>query len=88
MSLNELVFLKNEQPVTSSLQVAENFDKDHKHILESIENLTVENSAVKNMFREGTYKNSRGRLYPMYYMDKDGFALLAMGFNQEIAKEV
>ncbi|KRK83436.1 phage-related antirepressor [Companilactobacillus bobalius DSM 19674] len=81
MSLNELVFLKNEQPVTSSLQVAENFDKDHKHILESIENLTVENSAVKNMFREGTYKNSRGRLYRMFYMTKDGFTLLAMGFT-------
>lgn len=81
MSLNELVFLKNEQPVTSSLQVAENFDKDHRHILESIENLTVENSAVKNMFQEGTYKNSRGRLYRMFYMTKDGFTLLVMGFT-------
>lgn len=25
--------------------------------------------------------NSRGREYPMYYMNRDGFSVLAMGFN-------
>lgn len=87
MNLNNLVVLKNEQPVTSSLQVAEDFNKNHKHILESIENLTAENSAVKCMFQIGMYMNSRGRSYRMFYMTKDGFTLLAMGFTGKKATQ-
>ncbi len=78
---NELVIIQNNQAVTSSLQVAENFEKQHKDVLESIRNLMAENSAVKNLFHEEEYTNNRGRKYPMYYMNRDGFTLLAMGFN-------
>jgi len=84
---NKLITVRNDQAVTSSLQVAENFNKDHKHILEAIENLTVENMAVRNMFQEGTYMNSRGRLYKMFYMTKNGFTLLAMGFTGKKATQ-
>lgn len=79
--VNELVIIENNQAVTTSLNVAETFSKEHKHINEAIKNLTVENSAVKNMFYEGEYKNDRGRTYKMYYMNRDGFTLLAMGFT-------
>lgn len=76
-----LVIIQNRQVVTTSLQVAESFEKRHDHVLETIKNLTTENSGVKNFFHEGTYKNERGREYPMYYMNRDGFTLLAMGFT-------
>lgn len=46
--MNNLVIMKNKQAVTSSLQVAETFGKQHKHVLESIDNLVAENSAAKN----------------------------------------
>lgn len=76
----ELVIMHDRQAVTTSLQVAKNFEKEHKHVLESIKNLVAENSATKNMFVGGTYVN-RGKEYPMFYMNRDGFSLLAMGFT-------
>lgn len=78
--MNELVIMKNQQILTTSLKVADSFKKAHKDVLESIRNLAAENSATKNMFFEGTYEN-RGKQYPMVYMDRDGFTLLAMGFS-------
>ena len=85
MNDEKLVVLKNQQSVTTSLKVAETFNKKHKHVLESIRNLTAENSAVKNMFVESTYVNERGQEQPMFFMNRDGFTLLAMGFTGDKA---
>lgn len=82
--MNELVIMKDKQAVTSSLQVAETFSKQHKHVLESIDKLAAENPATKSMFATGAYEN-RGKQYPMYYMNRDGFTLLAMGFTGDKA---
>lgn len=79
--MSDLVTMKDKQAVTSSLQIADSFEKNHRDILEGIRNLTAENSATKNMFFETTYKNSRGQEYPEYLMNRDGFTLLAMGFT-------
>ena len=79
--MNKLVELNNEQVVTTSLVVAESFDKKHKNVIQSIENLTAENPAIKNMFEKSVYTNERNREYPMYYINRDGFTLLAMGFT-------
>ena len=78
--MNNLVVLRDRQAVTDSLKVAESFDKKHKHVLETARNLAAENSATKKMFVESTYVN-RGKEYPMIYMNRDGFTLLAMGFT-------
>ena len=83
----ELVQKRDGVMVTSSLQVAEVFGKDHKNVMQSIENLTAENSAVKELFFGSMYVNERGRGYPMYYMNRDGFTLLAMGFTGSRALE-
>ena len=80
-NMENLVIMKNQQAVTSSLQVAETFEKNHQHVLEAIDNLTVENPTVKNMFMEDEYTNSRGRKYRQIIMTRDGFTLLAMGFT-------
>lgn len=79
--MNNLVIMKSKQALTTSLKVAEKFNKEHRNVLQSIKNLTAENSAVKKMFAESTYVNSRGQEQPMYYMNRDGFTLLAMGFT-------
>lgn len=78
---NEIVVVQNNQAVTTSLQVAETFGKRHDNVLQDIKNFTTENSGVKDMFHESTYTNERGREYPMFYMNRDGFTLLAMGFT-------
>ena len=80
-SMNDLVIMRDQQALTTSLKVAEKFKKAHKNVLQSIKNLTAENSAVKNMFAESTYVNGRGQEQPMYYMNRDGFTLLVMGFT-------
>lgn len=71
-----------EQLVTTSLKVAEKFGKQHKDVLESIrEILKAENSAFK-LFKEDTYKvDGNNKSYPMFYMNRDGFSLLVMGFT-------
>jgi len=80
-----LVHIRNDQAVTSSRTVAEIFDKEHRHVLESIrEILTAEKSAV-NLFFENSYLSSRGKFYPEYLMNRDGFCLLAMGFTGQKA---
>ena len=77
---------RDGQAVVSTLEVAERFGKEHKHVLESIRKLAVENSAAKSMFYETTFEN-RGKDYPMYLMNRDGFSLLAMGFTGKEALE-
>lgn len=85
--MNDLIQINsNGQAVASSRDIAEHFGKDHKHVLESIKNLADENSAAKSMFYETTYEN-RGKRYPMYLMNRDGFSLLAMGFTGKAALE-
>lgn len=82
--LVEIAGKRNEEKlVTTSLKVAEVFEKEHRHVLDAIRNLVAENSAAK-FFTETTYKN-RGKEYPMYEMDRDGFSLLVMGFTGEKA---
>lgn len=83
--MNELVIMHDQQAATTSLKVAESFSKAHRNVLASIKKLTAENSAVKNMFAESTYVNKRGQEQPMYYMNRDGFTVLAMGFTGEAA---
>ena len=81
--MNELVFRgQNDQVLTTSLKVAEVFEKEHKHVLDAVRKLfTAENSAVKQMFQESTYLNERNQSQPMFVMNRDGFTLLAMSFN-------
>ena len=74
-----LVQIIKDEAVTSSLRVAEVFEKRHSDVLESIKNLVAENSVAK-FFSNGTYEN-RGKEYPLQYMNRDGFTLLAMGFT-------
>ena len=77
---------QNGEPVASSRQIAESFGKEHKNVIQAVANLVAENSAAKSMFYETTFEN-RGKQYPMYLMNRDGFTLLAMGFTGKAALE-
>ncbi|WP_276804608.1 Rha family transcriptional regulator [Lactobacillus hominis] len=88
--MNNLVVMKNQQAVTDSLTVAEAFDKKHKHVLESIDKKinSAENSAqFQKMFLETTYQDASGKSNRMYYMNRDGFTFIAMGFTGRKADE-
>lgn len=81
--MNNLVIMKNQQAVTSSLQVAETFNKNHRDVLKAIDEMrpgVAQNFA--DLFSEDTYTHPQNKQqYRMYYMNRDGFTLLAMGFT-------
>lgn len=82
--MENLVIMKERQAVTTSLQVAEGFEKQHKNVIQAIEEKiqSAENSAhYKSMFAEGVYQDSRNRNQKLYYMNRDGFTFIAMGFT-------
>lgn len=82
--MSNLVGIKNNKVVVSSKQIAEKFGKEHKDVLESLRQVLVaENSATK-FFEKSSYKY-RGRDFPIYYMNRDGFTLLVMGFTGDKA---
>ena len=77
----ELVIMRDRQAVTTSLQVAKNFEKRHDNVLRDIENLHKDVLNFEEMFIESTELDSYGRNRRIYYMNRDGFSLLAMGFT-------
>lgn len=76
-----LVQAQDEQVVTTSLIVADEFEKEHRNVLRGIEGL-LKNEQTRKMFQKSTYIHEQNKQeYTMYYMNRDGFALLAMGFT-------
>jgi len=85
--MNELINIKNDEAVTTSLMVAEVFRKRHDTVLRAIENL-IDNDTTKMWFHKSLYKTEGNRKsYPMFYMNRDGFSLLVMGFTGKKALE-
>lgn len=81
--MNELVFLKKDEPVADSLTVATKFHKKHNMVLRKIEKILSDDSAQNcaQCFKKSNYKDSTGKSNPMYLMNRDGFTFLAMGFT-------
>lgn len=79
--MNDIILsTQNGEPVASGREVAKRFGKEHKHVLAAIRQiLAAENSATK-FFHETAFEY-RGQRFPEYLMNRDGFALLAMGFT-------
>ena len=84
--LKQNLTLKDGQPVTTSRQVAESFDKRHDHVLRDIDNLECSrdfrllNFGEMAHFRANpvTGGQSESRAYAM---TKNGFLFLAMGWT-------
>lgn len=75
--------MKDQQAVTSSLQVAETFGKEHRAVLKAIDDLK-EGLAQKyaDLFCEDTYIHPQNKqAYRVVYMNRDGFTLAVLGFN-------
>ncbi|MBD9788970.1 Rha family transcriptional regulator [Enterococcus faecalis] len=85
--MDNLVIMKNQQAVTTSLQVAETFNKNHRDVLAAIDDLkegVAENYA--DLFYEDSYIHPQNKQkYRQIIMNRDGFTLLAMGFTGQKA---
>lgn len=86
--MNDIILsTQNGEPVVSSRQIAENFDKNHRDVLRAVDNLKEHVRNFAQMFFEGTDQDSYGREQRAYLMNRDGFTLLAMGFTGKAALE-
>lgn len=77
------VSLIEGRPATTSLDIAEHFDKRHDDVIKSIRNLSSncpENFTARN-FAVSEYTDSTGRILPMFTVFFDGFILLVMGYT-------
>jgi len=75
------VHLKDGHPKTTSINIAKVFGKRHDNVLRDIKSMEIPEQFSLLNFEESDYKNSRGKMMPMYEITRDGFALLAMGFT-------
>ena len=68
--------------VVTSRQVAEDFGKQHSHVLRTIKEKISGNPILdsEKYFIESFYID-RGKEYPEYLLTKDGFTFLVMGFT-------
>lgn len=86
-----LVSVSNDRVVTTSLQVAEYFGKEHKNVLKAIREIDCDPHFTQLNFEPCMYiselKNGVKRELPMYYITRDGFTLLAMGFTGKKAMQ-
>ena len=76
---------KVEMSVVSSLDIAETFGKEHKHVLRDIRELHCSEEFRQSNFEQSKYMNEQNHQQPMYYMTRDGFTILVMGYTGEKA---
>jgi len=80
----------NDTARVDSLFVAEVFEKQHKHVLRDIARITEPKSGlsekfIHSNFKSSFYKDSTGRKLPCYFMTRDGFTMLVMGYSGQKA---
>ena len=85
--MDELITIRKEQAVTSSLQVAEMFHKRHDNVLRDIQNLDCSKEFRLLNFEESSYTNEQNKKQPIFYITKDGFTFLVMGYRGKKAAE-
>lgn len=78
---------QNGEPVASSRQIADNFEKRHDHVMRDIDAIKKDVPNFGEMFFETETPDSYGRPQRTYLMNRDGFSLLVMGFTGKAALE-
>ena len=73
-----------------SLFVAEFFEKRHDHVIRDIRKITDPKSGLSENFigtnfKADSYKDSTSRKLPCYFMTRDGFTMLVMGYSGQKA---
>lgn len=76
---------KEEVTVVTSIDIAETFGKEHKHVLRDVRDLECSEEFRQSNFGLTYYLDVQNKKQPMYYITRDGFTLLAMGYTGEKA---
>ncbi len=65
----------------SSVEIAELMKKRHDHVMRDIKELIDKKAISLPNFGESTYKNERGKEYPMYELDFESSMVLITGYD-------
>lgn len=76
---------KAERVAVTSLDIAETFEKRHDNVLRDIHEIGCSAEFRLLNFEESFYVNAQNKKQPMYFVTKDGFTLLAMGYTGDLA---
>ena len=76
---------ENYSIYTTSVDVAEKFGKRHANVIRDIRDLINNDSSLSKMFYETTYTTKQNKALPCFYITRDGFSLLVMGFTGQDA---
>ena len=79
--IENIVEIDDGKMFTTSLTVAQAFEKEHKDVLKAISNLECSPEFNERNFAPVEYKDAKGEMRPAYRLTRDGFAFLAMGFT-------
>ena len=79
--IENIVQNTDEGMFTTSLIIAQAFEKEHFNVLQSIKNLECSKEFNALNFQAVEYKDAKGEMRPAYRITRDGFAFLAMGFT-------
>jgi len=82
---NELVFIENDKPITTSRLIARTFGKQHAHVLRDLQNLGCSEEFNQSNFGLISYNDKYGREQKEFHVTKDGFTMLAFGYTGEKA---
>ena len=85
MLVEIMKFGREERAGCTSLDVAETFGKEHKHVLRDIRELGCSEEFNRSNFGPISYTDSMNRKQDAVAMTRDGFTLLVMGYNGELA---
>jgi Rha family phage regulatory protein len=69
------------QIITTSLNIAQVFGKQHKNVLDAIKRLDCSEEFARLNFQPCSYLDANNRNRPLYEITRDGFTFLAMGFT-------
>ncbi len=74
------VTIENGNAITTSIDIAEFFEKQHHHVVQKIESLECSEQFLTRNFSRVKFEH-RGNTYNAYQITKNGFVFLVMGFT-------
>lgn len=84
-----ILSLVEGRPATTSREVAKFFDKRHTDVLRDLGQITANcpKEFSQRNFASAEYSDEQGKSRPMFYLFRDGFTLLAMGYTGQKAMQ-
>lgn len=83
--MNQLVHQSGGRLIVTSLEISNHFGRQHKNVVQAIENLDCSAEFARLNFKLCSYTDGNQRQRPMYEITRDGFTFLCMGFTGQQA---